>query len=254
MDHMRVHDWEEWQTYRSDRGQPPWIKLHRRLMRDVKWVSLTDLERGQVVSIWLLAADHDGQVPADPELLRKLCYMSETPDLERFVELGLLEGDAPMVSERRQVDVNVTHQRKRKKQRKKRLESGQQEPDRFADFWDVYPRKVKKVEARKVWASKKLDAKADELIADVKERREKDRQWIDGFVPHPTTYLRGERWGDEIEKGVPAQNKPEWAVLPRDDDQLWNWAKQHGYPNPGQMTYYQYRRHLESCVEKRVSA
>ena len=53
-------NWDKWQTYRKDRGQPPWIKIHRRLMRNPEWVSLTDAERGQLVSMWLLAADHDG--------------------------------------------------------------------------------------------------------------------------------------------------------------------------------------------------
>lgn len=252
MDKLTVHDWQDWQTYRADRGQPPWIKLHRCLMRDVKWVCLSDLERGQMVAIWLLAADHEGQVPACPELLKKLCYMSQEPALERFVELGLLEGDAFVTSGQRQVDAKVTHQRQKQKQKQKRLDGGQPATDRFPEFWDEYPRKVKKVEAHKVWVSKKLDVKADDLIADVKERKEKDQQWIDGFVPHPTTYLRGERWGDEISVAPAGKSKPEWAVLPRDDDKLWEFAKLHGFPNPGTMTYYQYRRHLETCVDKKM--
>lgn len=26
---LHVHDWDEHQSYRRDRGQPPWIKVHR---------------------------------------------------------------------------------------------------------------------------------------------------------------------------------------------------------------------------------
>jgi DNA-binding transcriptional ArsR family regulator len=70
---------------------------------------------------------------------------------------------------------------------------------RFLEFWAAYPRKVKKAEALKVWKAKKLDRLADQIIADVKNRQQRDRSWIEGFVPHPTTYLRGERWEDEIE-------------------------------------------------------
>jgi hypothetical protein len=42
--------------------------------------------------------------------------------------------------------------------------------DRFNDFWRIYPKKVKKRPACEKWKSKHLDAKADELIADVAKR------------------------------------------------------------------------------------
>ena len=58
---MRVKDWERWQTYRKDRGRPPWIKLHREVLRNPQWVMLTDAQRGQLVSLWILAADRDGE-------------------------------------------------------------------------------------------------------------------------------------------------------------------------------------------------
>jgi len=74
--------------------------------------------------------------------------------------------------------------------------SGQNEFDRW---WNQYPRKVKKKEAVKVWNKIKPDA--DTLIADTMNRNENDSQWAQGYVPHPTTYLRGERWNDELEHG-----------------------------------------------------
>lgn len=70
--------------------------------------------------------------------------------------------------------------------------------DRFPEFWKAYPKKVKKQEACKVWKSRKLDSKADEIIEDVKARQEEDGRWLGGFVPDPTTYLRGSRWEDEF--------------------------------------------------------
>jgi len=75
---------------------------------------------------------------------------------------------------------------------------------RFAEFWEPYPKKVKRKDAEKVWQSKRLDGMADALIADVKRRRAEDRRWLGGFVPDPPTYLRGERWNDAIE--APAKN------------------------------------------------
>ena len=49
-----------------------------------------------------------------------------------------------------------------------------------------------------MWKSRKLDSKADEIIEDVKARQEEDGRWLGGFVPDPTTYLRGSRWEDEF--------------------------------------------------------
>lgn len=72
-------------------------------------------------------------------------------------------------------------------------------PDRFPDFWKAYPTKRNKKKARDAWKRKRLDAKADEIIADVEARIKKDGQWLEGYVPHPTTYINGERWEDEIE-------------------------------------------------------
>src|SRR3990167_5430294 len=90
-DFLKVKNWRKWQTYRSDRGQPPWIKLHRRLMRNPHWVELTDSQRGQLIVIWLLAADHEGEIPDSASTLKKLCFMSGLPDLNLFIDKGFIE-------------------------------------------------------------------------------------------------------------------------------------------------------------------
>ena len=103
-DRLNIRNWDKWQSYRRDRGQPPWIKVHREIMRNIEWVGMTDAQRGQLVAIWLLAADHDGVIPASPELVQKLCFMSEKPDLKFFMDQGFIEHDATLASERRQND------------------------------------------------------------------------------------------------------------------------------------------------------
>jgi len=90
LEYLKINNWEKWQTYRKDRGQPPWIKIHRRIMRNPEWVSLSDSERGQLVAIWLLAADHDGVIPASPDLIQKLCFMTEPPNINKFIELDFI--------------------------------------------------------------------------------------------------------------------------------------------------------------------
>lgn len=68
----------------------------------------------------------------------------------------------------------------------------------FATFWETYPVKRGKKTAQAVWQKKKLDRLAPTLIADVEARKIDDNQWQRGFIPHPTTYLRQERWEDEL--------------------------------------------------------
>lgn len=71
---------------------------------------------------------------------------------------------------------------------------------RFPEFWASYPRKTKRKDAAKAWASGRLDAKADLILADVARRKREHRGWQDRqFIPYPATYLRGEGWEDEIE-------------------------------------------------------
>lgn len=70
--------------------------------------------------------------------------------------------------------------------------------DRFPEFWDEYPNKKGKADALKAWKRKGLDKIADEIIADVKDRIARDREWLDGYVPHGSTYVNGSRWEDDI--------------------------------------------------------
>ena len=106
---LKIKNWDRWQSYRKDRGQPPWIKIHRCVMRNPEWVSLSDAERGQLVSIWLLAADRDGVIPASPEIIQKLCFMDGVPNLNKFIELDFIKSngchvDANLTPTRRQCD------------------------------------------------------------------------------------------------------------------------------------------------------
>ncbi len=91
MNYLRVRDWEEHQTYRNDRGRPPWIKLHRALLRSPKWAALTDQQKGQLVCLWMLAADFDGYIPCDNKLVHRLAMLDSSITLDDFIEMGWLE-------------------------------------------------------------------------------------------------------------------------------------------------------------------
>jgi len=109
MQYIYVTGWNEHQSYRQDRGAPPWIKIHRKLMTSHKWAHLSDAEKGHLVSIWIVAADKGGKVPADPSTLRKVCLLDDKPDIEKLIDLGLLTYDEPTAHEKdSQDDVTLT--------------------------------------------------------------------------------------------------------------------------------------------------
>lgn len=103
---MKICNWEEWQSYRNDRGAPPWIKVHRSLMTNKKWAMLTDAEKGQLVSMWIAAADENGELPDDPMVIKKICQLDDIPNLSKFNKLGLIEWSPP------QLDANLTPNRR----------------------------------------------------------------------------------------------------------------------------------------------
>jgi hypothetical protein len=88
----------------------------------------------------------------------------------------------------------------------------------FEWWWNAYPRKKDKVRAYKAWRRKKLDSRADELIADVKKRLAEDPNWIDlQYIPYPERYINSERWNDDITQPSPTRtsnNKPAEPKMP----------------------------------------
>ena len=110
---LTVTNWERWQSYRADRGQPPWIKVHRTVLRNPEWTMLTDAQRGQLVQIWILAADKGGviEVPDHVELasfIQGVCCMKGDVDLEVLIRLRFISLDAKVTSTRRQGDATLT--------------------------------------------------------------------------------------------------------------------------------------------------
>lgn len=69
--------------------------------------------------------------------------------------------------------------------------------DDFERFWNQYPRKVGKAKAQTSWGRLNTADRADALAAlpsHVRSWKDKDEQ----YIPHPTTWLNGRRWEDEV--------------------------------------------------------
>lgn len=76
----------------------------------------------------------------------------------------------------------------------------------FELFWAAWPRKVAKAEARKAWAqTARVRPDLQTILTAIKAACGTE-QWMRGqgqYIPHPATWLRGERWEDEHEVKLP---------------------------------------------------
>jgi hypothetical protein len=70
----------------------------------------------------------------------------------------------------------------------------------FADFWKLYPRRVARKDAEKAWLRIEPEIYPKIFAAVAKARTTDDWRRENGkYVPYPASYLRGERWDDELE-------------------------------------------------------
>lgn len=86
---------------------------------------------------------------------------------------------------------------------------------RFDLWWEMYPRKVDKVEAVKIWM--RLAPNADlfhqitEALVDQIEGEDWKRRMAEAgarLLPYPSTWLRRQRWLDEVEESPPPAESP----------------------------------------------
>jgi hypothetical protein len=90
MKHLSVKNWRDFQHY--GKRNPPWIKLHRAVIDDYAFCSLSDAAKGHLMLLWLYASQNNGRVPVDlPFLENKLSI--KNLDLEVLTERGFLITD-----------------------------------------------------------------------------------------------------------------------------------------------------------------
>lgn len=73
------------------------------------------------------------------------------------------------------------------------LKTIDQKSDDFDRFWEIYPKKTAKIEAQKAWKKAKPDL---QTVIKALAWQIKSRQWMEGYVPNPATYLNQGRWMD----------------------------------------------------------
>jgi hypothetical protein len=80
-------------------------------------------------------------------------------------------------------------------------------------FWSAYPRRCSKKEARKAWMHLDITPELVDTMLAALEWQTQQPQWVKQggeFIPHPASWLNGEKWEDEC----PASLKPAKAYQP----------------------------------------
>jgi hypothetical protein len=70
----------------------------------------------------------------------------------------------------------------------------------FDEFWERYPRKVGKGQARKAYAKAVRIAGHDAIMFGLSQQIPTMNASEKQFIPHASTWLNGERWDDEPEQ------------------------------------------------------
>jgi len=83
----------------------------------------------------------------------------------------------------------------------------------FEKFWDAYPRKINKGGTRTVFAKIKPSEETLQKMISAIDKQKRSDQWKDPkYIPHPSSWLNGERWEDEDSTGKPSFNPLAGAI------------------------------------------
>ena len=80
----------------------------------------------------------------------------------------------------------------------------------FDRFWEAYPKKRGKQEARKAWDKLKPDLALCRTMSAALNREKASKEWAkEGgqYIPYPATWLNGRRWEDEPSVSAQAEHR-----------------------------------------------
>lgn len=124
----------------------------------------------------------------------------------------------------------------------------------FDDFWAAWPKRVAKKDARRAWDKLNAAAKLAVMVALPKHiKKWQQESTPQNYIPHPATWLNGERWEDEF-------NESYVAPVARNNNSEPAWWSSHvlmerkgidvgvGAARPGE-TSDQYRARIHAAIQ-----
>lgn len=87
--------------------------------------------------------------------------------------------------------------------------SGSDQDENFCAFWQSYPRRVAKGHARRAWRKAVKAKPGPDLVIHATRFANLVRDIDPQFIPHPSTWLNGERWEDQLATTEPLVSQPD---------------------------------------------
>ena len=164
-----------------------------------------------MIELWLLASENNGKI----KNLEEICFRlrREKPfvakQLTQLSNFIIQTGSEP-AAERLQLaplEESKSKRESKSKSREEVIQHGQIEvitksENEFLEFWNLYPKKKKKKEALNAWLKASPPI---QLVLNAIAWQKQQRDWVkeDGkFIPHPATYINGNRWEDEPDESL----------------------------------------------------
>jgi hypothetical protein len=200
MEYVRIRNWEKYQHY-SQRN-PPWIKLHNRMLDDYDYGCLPDSGKLLLITLFMLASRTDNNIPTDPEWIRSKGMLKGKIDLDPLIKAKFIEHVADcnqnastMLADCKQNGgTEERRDRDREEERQMRLRA------LFEKLWSEYPKKKSKGDAEKAFNAIKPDEQLVETMISTIRRAKTSDDWSkEGgkYIPYPATWLRARGWEDQ---------------------------------------------------------
>lgn len=202
-EYLTVKNWEKFQHYK-DRN-PPWIKLHYEIMTSSDWVMLADASKLLAVVCMMIASRNNGQIPANPEYIKRVAYLDKAPNLTPLIECGFLINPladaSTMQADARPETYRTETDTERKKERVMPVRKSERGLSlHFLGFWKRYPAtggSRKKTHER--WQKINGDEHAEEIMRGLEGYLQNHRILTEAkkFAPehpYPQKWLGEQRW------------------------------------------------------------
>jgi hypothetical protein len=88
LEYLTVKNWSKFQHYKN--RTPPWIKLHRDLLRDYDFCRLPDVSKAHLMLLWVLASQMDNKIPNDPKWIQEQLGLEKKINLKELINHGFV--------------------------------------------------------------------------------------------------------------------------------------------------------------------
>ena len=119
MKYLKVKNWERFQHY--TKRNPPWIKLHKEILDDQKFISLSPTSKCLLILTWLLASENEGKIEID---LENIQFRLRNPkikgnDFKILINKGFLIDDSNVLADDSKV---IDREEKRREETEKKVQ------------------------------------------------------------------------------------------------------------------------------------